>query len=170
MLLISFIQSHYLEVSFLLHEKAELIIFLLIFCLGILFANIPKNKVIAFILFIPSFILPFIYIFYFQIIIVNNHLNQEVKKQNFHYGCMTYYTTVKYKPKNSKDFSYSDYFIINNTFSKVDIRGKNSHIGKQINDFNTLRSPDTCYSVRYIEFKFLFYKKIKVYDLVELPN
>lgn len=170
MLLISFIQNHYLEVSFLLYEKAELIISLLILYLSICFANIPKNKAIAFTLFILIFILPFIYVFYFQKIIVNNYLNQEIKKQNFHYGCMTYYTTVKYKPKNSKEFSYRDYFIINNTFSEVYIRGKNTPIGKQIDDFNTLINPDTCYSVRYIEFKLLFYKKIKVYDLVELPN
>ncbi|MFI8035052.1 hypothetical protein ACH8I4_14380, partial [Acinetobacter sp. ABJ_C3_5] len=72
MLLISFIQNHYLEVSFLLYEKAELIISLLILSLSIFFANIQKNKAIAFTLFILIFILPFIYIFYFQKIIVNN--------------------------------------------------------------------------------------------------
>lgn len=64
MLLISFIQNHYLEVSFLLYEKAELIISLLILSLSIFFANIPKNKAIAFTLFILIFILPFIYIYF----------------------------------------------------------------------------------------------------------
>lgn len=170
MLFINFIRNHHLEISFLFYEKSELIIFLLMCFMSVLLANLPINKILAFSLCIGSFLLPFIYIIYFQMIVLEKYFEQEVQKNNFHYGCMTYYATTRHQPKGSRDFSYNDYYIINNKFTEVHIRWKNSPIGKQINDFKNFLNSDICYPVRYVEFKFLFYKKIKVYDLVEKPN
>lgn len=106
----------------------------------------------------------------FHVAILQNHFNSERKKQNFYYGCMTYYATTEHQPKGQRETSYTDYFVIDNTFVDVPIRSKNSKVGKQIIDFNTLLKSHKCYQVRYMKFKFLFYTTLEVNDFTENPN
>lgn len=165
---ISWGYPYYLHLSFVLYEKSGLFIFFIIILISILLANYFQK--IAILIILSSVLSPFLYFFYFERVILNGYFDQEAKNENFHYGCMTYYTTVQYQPKNAKEVSYSDYFIIDHSFVKVHIRRKNSPIAKQVHDFNILLNPNKCYKIRYMEYKFLFYRKIEVYDLIENPE
>ena len=167
---IVFINIHHLEISFFLLQYSTLILFLFSLFGGVLLANTIKFEkyelgIIAGILF--SWIAGY---FVFHVVILQNHFDRESKNQNFYYGCMTYYTTTEHQAKGQRKISYTDYFVINNTFVDVPVRSKNSTVGTQIIDFNTLLKSHKCYPVRYMKFKFLFYTTLEVYDFTENPN